>query len=147
MIWIDYKPSQEWPPKSEQEKDRPSVYNENECAIIAKTVNKLLLEDNKSVIAVIAPYRAQIINLRKIIPHSDRVFVDTVDGFQGKESDIVVFSATRTTGSFRFLSDRRRLNVALSRAKNKVIVVGNLDYCQHNALLKALSKYCNIIQS
>jgi len=147
LIWIDYKSSQEWPPKSEEEKDRPSVYNEDECAIIAKTVNKLLFEDNKSVIAVIAPYRAQIINLRKIIPHSDRVFVDTVDGFQGKESDIVVFSATRTTGSFRFLSDRRRLNVALSRAKNKVIVVGNLDYCQHNALLKALSKYCNIIQS
>lgn len=147
LIWIDYKPSQEWPPESEREKNKPSVYNEDECAIIAETVNKLLLEDKNSTIAIIAPYRAQIYYLRETIPQSDRVFIDTVDGFQGKESDIVVFSVTRTTGSFRFLSDDRRLNVALSRAKNKVIIVGDLDHCQHNALLRSVLKYCNVIQS
>ena len=44
----------------------------------------------------------------------------TVDGFQGRECDIVIFSVTRTTGSYRFLADDRRLNVAISRARNQL---------------------------
>lgn len=144
LIWIDYKPSQEWPPKNEQEKDNPSVYNDEECGIVERIVRGLISENSTNKIAVIAPYRAQIIRLRRVLPQSDRVAIDTVDGFQGKESDIVIFSTTRTTGSFRFLSDKRRLNVALSRAKNKVIIVGNLNFCNKNPLLREVSKYCNI---
>lgn len=144
LIWIDYKPSQEWPPESERKKDRPSIYNDDECTVIEKIVRNLLSDKNIRDIAVIAPYRAQINHLKNMLPQSDRVEIDTVDGFQGKESDIVVFSVTRTVGTFRFLSDKRRLNVALSRAKNKVIIVGNLDFCTKNPLLRDVSKYCNI---
>ena len=64
--------------------------------------------------------------------------IDSVDGFQGKECDIVIFSLTRTVGSFRFLADARRLNVALSRARDKIIVVGNVDYADRNDLLHAV---------
>ena len=65
--------------------------------------------------------------------------IDSVDGFQGKECDVVIFSITRTVGSFRFLADERRLNVALSRARDKLIIIGNLDYTVRNSLLKAVS--------
>ena len=67
-----------------------------------------------------------------------------MDGFQGKESEIVIFSLTRTHGSYRFLADARRLNVALSRAKDSIYMVGCLKYAKKNSLLNAISSYCDI---
>ena len=74
------------------------------------------------------------------------VSIDTVDGFQGKESDIVIFSLTRTTGSYRFLSDVRRLNVALSRARDRLIIVGNMEYAKRNSLLSTIASNCTILR-
>ena len=75
----------------------------------------------------------------KLPPYSHlRVEVNTVDGFQGKECDVVVFSLTRTTGSYRFLADSRRLNVALSRARNNIIIVGYAVYAIKHKLFKAI---------
>ena len=71
--------------------------------------------------------------------------IDTVDGFQGKECDIVIFSLTRNVGSFRFLADKRRLNVALSRARDKLYIIGNLSYAMQYKLLKLIFKYCEKI--
>lgn len=77
-------------------------------------------------IAVIAPYAAQVRWLRQ---HSeyDHLEIDTVDGFQGREKEAVVMCTVRSnsTGEVGFLSDARRMNVALTRAKRKLIVIGD----------------------
>ena len=51
---------------------------------------------------------------------------------------------TRPIGSYRFLADARRLNVALSRAKDRIIIVGNIEYARKNTLLSDIMKYCTI---
>ena len=58
----------------------------------------------------------------------DKVFVDTVDSFQGDEADIVIFSVTRAKKKTEFFSKDARLNVAFSRAKKEFIIVGSIDY-------------------
>ena len=72
--------------------------------------------------------------------------MDTVDGFQGKESDVVIFSLTRNHGPFRFLSDERRLNVALSRAKNKIFIVSDVRYSSKNRLLGSIIQRSKVIK-
>ena len=57
---------------------------------------------------------------------------------------MIIFSVTRTTGSYRFLADMRRLNVALSRAKDQILIVGEVEYASENALLSEIMKYCII---
>ena len=95
-------------------------------------------------VAVIAPYRAQVASLRRNCIKSSNIKIGTVDGFQGKESDIVIFSVTRTAGSYRFLADKRRLNVALSRAKNRIYIVGDSNYTEREPLLKDVIKRCRV---
>ena len=77
-------------------------------------------------IAVITPYAAQVRWLREHVD-SDEVEVDTVDGFQGREKEAVVFSCVRSNSDneIGFLSDTRRMNVALTRARRKLIVIGD----------------------
>ena len=147
LFWIDYTKTQEWPPKSEADSDKPRIYNYDECRIISELVTKFIKENSQTHIAVIAPYRAQVDALRKQCIKSNNVKIDTVDGFQGKECDIVVFSITRTIGAQRFLADKRRLNVALSRAKDSIYIVGDLGYCKNNALLNSIVRVCEIIDS
>ena len=104
LTWITYSPLNDWPVSTEKFSDRPKMYNEDECGIIADLVKRIISGSNQNTtIAVIAPYRAQISFLRRECIDSDRVIIDTVDGFQGKESDIVIFSVTRTKGSYRSL--------------------------------------------
>jgi superfamily I DNA and/or RNA helicase len=74
-------------------------------------------------IGVIAPYRAQVKTIRAQLPR--RGFeVNTVDSYQGREKDVIVFSATGTR-DMGFVEDANRLNVALTRARRKLIVVAN----------------------
>lgn len=147
LTWVDYMPTQPWP--LVQEGERKSIYNLDECRIILALLNQLDYDKNKGcLVAIIAPYRGQVENLRNAVYSSKFQNicprVDTVDGFQGKESDIVIFSLTRTCGSFRFLADNRRLNVALSRAKDHLYMIGSLEYAKTNKLLNEISKYCDI---
>lgn len=147
LTWITYSPSNNWPVPTEEFSDRPKIYNEDECGIVADLVKKIINESNQNTtIAVIAPYRAQISSLRRACIDSDRVKIDTVDGFQGKESDIVIFSVTRTKGSYRFLADDRRVNVALSRARDRIFIVGNQEYSEKEPLLKMIMEKCRIIE-
>ena len=147
LTWITYNPSKEWPVSSKEFSDRPMIYNDDECDIVADLVEKIINEnDQNTTVAVIAPYRAQISSLRKVCIASNSVKIDTVDGFQGKESDIVIFSITRTKGSYRFLADERRINVALSRAKDKIFIVGNREYSEKDILLKSIMEKCRIIE-
>jgi ATP-dependent RNA/DNA helicase IGHMBP2 len=93
-------------------------------------------------------YRAQCRALRRAIDAKHtrsgtlEIEVDTVDAFQGRQADVVFFSFVRTTGSARFYADDRRLNVAISRARNSVYLVGNLEYIRTKPIpgLQALAR-------
>ena len=145
--WIDYKPTKKWPLDVEIKSDNPKIFNLDECKIILQLVNLLSKLDDVGSIAIIAPYRAQVNKLRTILKNVNlNINVDTVDGFQGKESDVVIFSLTRNHGPFRFLSDERRLNVALSRAKNKIFIVGDVRYSSKNRLLGSIIQRSKVIK-
>lgn len=90
-------------------------------------------------IAVIAPYAAQVRWLRENALY-DKLEIDTVDGFQGREKEAVVISLVRsnTIGEIGFLSDARRMNVALTRAKRKLIIVGDSATLASDEFFQAL---------
>lgn len=84
-------------------------------------------------IAVITPYRAQCRALCNAINRLDikdfiKIEVNTVDAFQGRQADIVFFSFVRTTGPATFYADARRMNVAISRARDAVYLIGDRKY-------------------
>ncbi|KAF7970397.1 hypothetical protein HWV62_24191 [Athelia sp. TMB] len=134
---------------AESMKDRSRV-NHNEGSIVCSIVEDLLLQNpdlQGKDIGIIAPYAAQITLLTRMLTthpaHRARfeaslgaararqlahVEVRTVDGFEGREKDVVVFSTVRcnAAGHIGFLADRRRLNVGLTRAKRALFVVGNM---------------------
>ena len=100
-------------------------------------------------IAIITPYSQQIALIRRIFsqeigPHfSDLVEINTVDAFQGRESNIVIFSCVRAAGSngIGFLSDVRRMNVALTRAKHYLFVIARCKSIVVNPYWKDLVKH------
>ncbi len=112
-------------------KDSKSIINELEADIaveIAKDyLNDGLTEDE---IGIISPYADQV----KIIQDRIPVEVKTVDGFQGREKEIIIISTVRSNenGNIGFLKDLRRLNVAITRAKRKLIIIGNKNTLKHN---------------
>ena len=142
LSWITYLPTKQWPSREEENRDRPRIYNEDEGAIITDLIKDIRRTNPKMSIGIITPYKAQAALLKGKIQPSQSIKIDTVDGFQGKECDVIIFSITRTTGSYRFLADVRRLNVALSRAKDKIIIVGNIEYAVGNELLSKIMKRC-----
>ena len=104
-----------------------SKFNPNEGRLVLEQISQLCEAGlSPSDIAVIAPYAAQVRWLRQ---HSvyDRLEIDTVDGFQGREKEAVVMCTVRSNskGEVGFLSDSRRMNVALTRARRKLIVIGD----------------------
>ncbi|KAJ7749093.1 P-loop containing nucleoside triphosphate hydrolase protein [Mycena maculata] len=131
-------------------KDKSRI-NLNEAAIVISVVEDLLLNNpnlNGKDIGIIAPYVAQISLLRRLlitdVKHQARfnevlgehrarqlgaIEVQTVDGFEGREKEIIVFSTVRNNagGYIGFLADRRRLNVGLTRAKRGLFVVGSIS--------------------
>ncbi len=149
ILWIDYIPTQTWPLDEVDSAGKQRIYNLNECEIISGVLMKLNANSNNGrSVAIIAPYRHQVFMLRKLLQTESLsnldIYIDSVDGFQSKECDVVIFSLTRTVGPFRFLADVRRLNVALSRARDRIIIIGNLDYATNNSLLKAVSNASKI---
>ena len=88
-------------------------------------------------IAVIAPYSAQVRLIRDRCSSND-VEIDTVDGFQGREKEVVLISLVRSNsqGEVGFLADTRRMNVAMTRAKRKLMVIGDGATLGRNAFFK-----------
>ncbi|MBC7852491.1 MAG: DNA-binding protein, partial [Pirellulaceae bacterium] len=111
----------------ELEPDGESRFNAAEADLVGRRVQALLEAGlAASDIAVIAPYAAQVRLLRERLP-LEGLEVDTVDGFQGREKEAVVISLVRsnTQGEVGFLADTRRMNVALTRARRKLIIIGD----------------------
>ena len=112
----------------ELEEDTESRLNRQEAALAAKKVRELLAAGvSPSQVAVIAPYRAQVRLLRDLLRDVPGLEIDSVDGFQGREKEAVVISLVRSNpeGEIGFLADTRRTNVALTRARRKLLVIGD----------------------
>jgi len=96
-------------------------------------------------IGIIAPYRGQVSLIRKGLSEiydKEILDIDTVDRFQGQDREIVIFSLTGNPGtSYSLLSDSRRVNVALTRAKKKLIVIGGNASRYSEILITSLIKY------
>jgi hypothetical protein len=113
--------------EEELEPDGESRLNPQEAALVVKKVEALLEAGVRPEdVAVIAPYSAQVRRLRRDLPIAG-LEIDSVDGFQGREKEAVVLSLVRSNsaGEIGFLADVRRTNVALTRARRKLIVVGD----------------------
>lgn len=111
----------------ELEPDGESRRNPAEADLVSRQVQSLLDAGlPASSIAVIAPYAAQVRLLRQQLPIPG-LEVDTVDGFQGREKEAVIISLVRSNDNSEigFLGDTRRMNVALTRARRKLIVIGD----------------------
>jgi superfamily I DNA and/or RNA helicase len=111
----------------EPEPDGESRRNPSEADLAVRKVQQLLAAGvPASGIAVITPYAAQVRLLRSLLT-IDGLEIDTVDGFQGREKEAVVISLVRSNsnGELGFLTDTRRMNVALTRARRKLIVIGD----------------------
>ena len=107
-----------------------SRHNEGEAELVAREVERILaLGVAPGDVAVISPYDAQVQRLRQLLATrvEEGLEVDSVDGFQGREKDAVVVSLVRSNdlGEVGFLSDVRRMNVAITRARKKLVVVGD----------------------
>ena len=105
-------------------------------------------------VGVISPYRAQVQYLRKQLknreffkPYRDLISVNTVDGFQGQERDIILISLVRANdeGQIGFLRDLRRMNVAITRARMKLIILGDASTLTRHPFYKKLYEYIDAL--
>ena len=121
-------------------KDSKSIINKIEADISVNIVDDYLKAGiNEEDIGIISPYADQV----KIIQDRTPVEVKTVDGFQGREKEIIIISTVRSNyeGNIGFLNDLRRLNVAITRAKRKLIIIGNKNTLITNPTYKRLVEF------
>ena len=106
-------------------------------------------------VGIISPYRAQVQYLKRLIkkyeffkPYRRLISVNTVDGFQGQERDVILISLVRSNdeGQIGFLKDLRRMNVAMTRARMKLIILGNKDTMTKHPFYQKLWEYVEAIQ-
>ncbi len=106
-----------------------------------RKIGKQRILDEQIDVGIISPYRAQVQYLKRLIrkceffkPYRSLITVNTVDGFQGQERDVILISLVRANdeGQIGFLSDLRRMNVAITRARMKLIIIGDPStLCRH----------------
>jgi hypothetical protein len=129
--------------EEEVEPDGASRLNVPEAALVCRKVLALLQAGvAPGDVAVIAPYAAQVRLLRERLPVPG-LEIDSVDGFQGREKEAVVLSLVRSNreGEVGFLADVRRMNVALTRARRKLLVVGDSATLASHPFYQALFEY------
>jgi len=127
----------------EVEPDGDSRRNPQEAALVVRKVRQLCAAGMRPCdIAVITPYAAQVRCLRELCEDDD-LEIDTVDGFQGREKEAVIISCVRssTVGGIGFLADTRRMNVALTRARRRLIVIGDSATLGGHEFYAALLEY------
>ncbi len=113
-------------------------------------IGKARILDEQIDVGVISPYRAQVQYLRRLLkqreffkPYRRLITVNTVDGFQGQERDIILISMVRANenGEIGFLRDLRRMNVAITRARLKLIILGDVATLTRHPFYKKLWEY------
>ncbi|CAD8142454.1 unnamed protein product [Paramecium pentaurelia] len=135
----------------QEQKDGTSNINEQEALIIVQLIKSIKEEFPTQTIGVICAYKSQVRYIKTLLKqkYTDENFFDqttitinTVDSFQGQEKDIILFSCVRSsqTGGIGFLNDGRRMNVALTRAKNALFILGNAITLSKSDLWKSMLK-------
>lgn len=154
MMWID---TAECDGKEEFVGENFGRINRAEAELTLRTLQQYLekigkqriLEESIDV-GIISPYRAQVQLLRKELrkreffrPYRHLLTVNTVDGFQGQERDIILISLVRSNdgGDIGFLRDLRRMNVAITRARMKLIILGSSETMTSHPFYKKLYEY------
>ena len=124
-----------------------SRFNFGEVEICKKVVDYLInvIKVNNSDIGIITPYSAQVSFLNENFPFEnyENIEISTVDGFQGREKEIIILSLVRSNLKHQigFLSDKRRLNVAITRPKRLLIIIGDFETCKNDDFLNKLYNY------
>lgn len=113
-------------------------------------IGRVRILEERIDVGIISPYRAQVQYLRQLIrrreyykPYRSLISVNTVDGFQGQERDIIIISLVRSNeqGQIGFLRDLRRMNVAITRARMKLIIIGDVETLTKHKFYKRLHEY------
>ena len=127
----------------------------NELKKYFTKIGKTRILEERIDVGIISPYRAQVQYLRRLIkknefykPYRHLISVNTVDGFQGQERDIIVISLVRSNdeGQIGFLRDLRRMNVAITRARMKLIILGDAKTMTRHPFYKKLFEYVQAMQ-
>lgn len=156
MTWVD---TSEMDSKEEFVGESFGRINKNEATLTLQTlsdyfekIGKQRILDERVDVGIISPYRAQVQYMRKLIRMKESfksfrrlISVNTVDGFQGQERDIIIISLVRANdeGQIGFLRDLRRMNVAMTRARMKLIIIGNASTMTRHPFYKKLFEYIN----
>lgn len=118
-------------------------------------IGKQRILDESIDIGIISPYRAQVQHLKRLVkryeffkPYRQLISINTVDGFQGQERDIILISLVRSNdeGQIGFLRDLRRMNVAMTRARMKLFILGNKDTMTRHPFYQQLWDYIRQLQ-
>lgn len=134
-----------------------SISNSDEAKLVVHTLRdyvdmiglERIVNDNVD-FGIISPYRAQVRLIRRLLKMQrfyrrirQQVSVHTVDGFQGQERDVIIISMVRDNdeGQIGFLGDLRRMNVAITRARMKLIVIGNSETLSKHRFYNALFEH------
>ena len=118
-------------------------------------IGKTRILEERIDVGVISPYRAQVQYLRHLVkrdaffkPYRSLISINTVDGFQGQERDVILISLVRSNddGQIGFLRDLRRMNVAITRARMKLIILGNPDTMTRHPFYRKLYEYIEALR-
>ena len=159
MMWIDTSKIE----KGEMKKSTlTSHFNEGEArlTILAlqayyELIGRERILSERLDVGIISPYRAQVQLLRQLLKQSEffkpfrrLISVNTVDGFQGQERDIIVISLVRSNdeGQIGFLRDLRRMNVAITRARMKLIILGDRSTLTRHPFYRRLWQYVRALK-
>ena len=150
--------------KEKLKKQTLSTFNEEEALLlVTHLANNLSLEES---VGIIAPYKAQVEVLTKLIQESEsfdavreNISINSVDAFQGQERDVIYISLTRSNekNEIGFLKEYRRMNVAMTRAKSRLVIVGDsgtlakdsfynsvIDYAQKTGTYKSAFEFMSM---
>jgi len=132
-------------------KDSKSLYNVGEFELIQKHLDQLcdsIPNINDYSLGIISPYKEQVLYIKETVTQSDllssmNITVQTIDGFQGQERDIIYISLVRSNddSEIGFLTDYRRMNVAMTRAKKMLVIIGDSSTLGNDPFYSGLLDY------
>lgn len=129
----------------EYEDEGKSKYNDGELENIKTLIEELIAYNiPQTFIGIIAAYNAQVSRLKSIIPYSD-IEINTVDGYQGREKEVIIISTVKCNSDHDvgFLTETRRMNVAISRAKHLLILFGDSETLERHQFLHNMVEWAS----
>jgi hypothetical protein len=130
-----------------------SPVNQREAEIVADILQRITEKiDQSTKVAIITPYKGQKRLLQQKLvevgldPYSGNIAVNTVDAFQGEEAEVVFYCMTRSKHRTNFFSDIARINVAISRTKSELVIIGSLPYMKSYGKDSAIHKVATYVE-